>query len=118
MALEADLLTMGYTLDDYPDRLSLRAIRAFMFWADQNTSAVARLVRGPAAGWTHTEELLARILDALQDANWQRQEQKFAPRPKPTPRPGEKPEGVQHFGSDGGVSINEFERRMRERMAA
>ena len=117
-ALEADLLSAGYTLDDYPHRLSLRAICQFMFWADQNRSALARLVRPATVGWNHAEELLACILETLQSANWQRQGNKTAPKPKPITRPGAEPQGIQRFGADGGVSIGEFERRMRERNVA
>lgn len=116
-ALEADLLNVGLTLDDYPDRLNLRAITAFLFWADQNDSAVARHLRGPKAGWGHTQELLARIIEVLQDANWQRQGIKTAPKPKPVPRPGEQVEGTRHLG-DAPMSIADFERRMAERRVA
>jgi hypothetical protein len=116
-ALEADLLSTGLTLDDYPKRLSLGAIRSFMHWADPDTSAVARLLRGPEAGWRHIEELLATILEVLMEANWQRAGKKNAPHPKPITRPGKEPEGVQHFGKEP-MSINEFERRLAERMAA
>jgi hypothetical protein len=116
-ALEADLLRAGFSLDDYPDRLSLTAIRSFWHWADPDHSAIGRLTRGEKAGWRHQEELLAVIVETLRDANWQRQGSKTAPKPKPLARPGVPVPGVQHFG-DEPLSINEFERRMAQRRAA
>lgn len=115
-ALEADLLAAGFTLEDYPDRLTLTAIRSFWYWANPDTSAVGRLSRGDKAGWRHAEELLAVIVETLRDANWQRQGNKTAQRPKPVPRPGVEPEGTKHFGTEP-VTIKEFRERMAKKVA-
>lgn len=114
-ALEADLLAAGFALADYPDRLSLRAIRNFLVWS-RDGSAAYRQANGERAGWHHVEELLARILEVLMAANWQRAGDKTAPRPKPLPRPGERREGDRHFG-DEPVTIAEFHRRWRKAAA-
>jgi hypothetical protein len=87
-----------------------------MFYSSPG-SALSRLARAETDGWGHTEELLARVLETLQDANWQRAGNRTAPRPKPLQRPGQAaPEGVQRFGGEP-VTISEFKRRMAERVA-
>ena len=57
--------------------------------------------------WSVTDYLLALIADLLQSGNWQRAGDKHAPRPKPIPRPGEKPDG-EHMGSDP-IPLGEFD---------
>ena len=105
-ALEADLLRAGLTLEDYPDHLSLRALVAAFQYAVPG-SAVYRHESGVKGEWRYTEELLALIYEAVQDGNWQRAGNRFAPRPHRLTRPGEVPEGTTHFG-DGGMTIAEF----------
>jgi hypothetical protein len=57
-------------------------------------SATARAQHGEAVAWSDTEHLLAGIVDLLAGANWQRAQagsKNRIPRPKPLPRPGQKP---------------------------
>lgn len=116
-ALEADLLAAGYVLEDYPERLSLRAMSEFFRHAGRG-SAIYAVVHGVRAEWGYEAELLARVLEALWDANWQRQGKGNVPRPKPLQRPGQDaPEGVKHFGG-AAVSIEEFHRQWNDREVA
>ena len=109
-ALEADLLRAGTSINDYPKRFSLRTLLAF-FRHSPRGSAVHAVIYGEKSTWGMAEELLARVIETLMDANWQRQGKPHAPRPKPLQRPGQPlPEGVKHYGGEG-MSINEFERR-------
>lgn len=66
-------------------------------------SALRRSVLG--ATWTTTDELLASVYDAVQSGNWQRQQNKHAPRPKRFPRPGPDP-GRKTYGS--AMSVDEM----------
>lgn len=109
-ALEADLLRAGSTINDYPQRFSLRTLIAF-FRHSPRGSAVYASMYGELSHWGMLEELLALVVEALWDANWQRQGQQHAPRPTPIRRPGrEQSAGVKHYGGKG-MSIEEFEQR-------
>jgi hypothetical protein len=109
-ALEADLLRAGSALSDYPQRFSLRTLVSFYRHSPRG-SAVFSTAFGDKAEWGTVEELLARVLEALWDANWQRQGRPHAPKPKPVQRPGQAlPTGVSHYGGEG-MSIEEFETR-------
>ena len=68
-------------------------------------SAVFRAFAGETGSWGETEHLLASAVDALNTANWQRQQKKGSPRPKPVKRPGVQKD--QKFGS-GAIPISEF----------
>ena len=103
------MLRAGFTLNDYPKRLDLRAIIAFWRFAVPG-SAVYRLEHGAKGEWQYTQELLAQVLETLRDANWQRQGIKTAPRPPRIPRPGQEVEGTKHFG-DEPMTIAEFHER-------
>lgn len=109
----------GFTMADYPKRLSLRGIANFLHWARKG-SAIHREAHGPKADWGNSEELSARTIEVLQWANWQRAGDKTAPKPRPLTRPGEEKatdSTRQHFG-DEPMSIAEFHRRWEERTAA
>lgn len=109
-ALEADLLRAGSAMNDYPQRFSLRTLMSF-FQHSPRGSAVYAAVYGERSEWGTLEELLALVVEALWDANWQRQGRKHAKRPIPIRRPGrELPTGVKHYGGEG-MSIDEFEQR-------
>lgn len=54
-------------------------------------SRLMRALAGDDIEWGITEQLLAATVDALNAANWQRGGGK-GPRPKPIPRPGNKPD--------------------------
>jgi len=110
-ALEADLLAAGFVLDDYPDRLTLRAMVSAMKHASPG-SAVYRLEKGPKADWGYTQELLAGIMLVLQAANWQRAGNRTAPQPKPLTRPGDLPERARQITGEV-MSIAEFRKRWR-----
>lgn len=109
-ALEADLLRAGSALNDYPQRFSLRTLISF-FRHSPRGSAVYSTTYGDKSEWGTVEELLALVVEALWDANWQRQGKRTATRPKPIQRPGQSaPAGVKHYGGEG-MSIDEFEQR-------
>jgi len=59
-------------------------------------SATARAIRGEAARWGLTEQLLASVFDALAVISWQLSGDKQAPRPKPMPRPGVADPTIRH----------------------
>lgn len=50
--------------------------------------------------WGSTEHLLAAAVDVLRVGNWQRAQNKRAPRPKPIDRPGGQHKGDHRFGGD------------------
>lgn len=109
-ALEADLLRCGSAVNDYPQRFSLRTLISFYRHSPRG-SAVYSTIYGDKSEWGMIEELTARVLEALWDANWQRQGKPHAPKPKPVQRPGQPlPAGISHYGGDG-MSIAEFEER-------
>lgn len=119
-ALEADLLTAGLSLDDYPARLNLRAIRWYVYHFQRGATALGRSINGASSDWGYPEELLTRVLETLRDANWQRAGNKALSRPEPMPRPGRdgpieavvdsnKRGSVQHFAGTP-MSIEEFHR--------
>jgi hypothetical protein len=102
---------VGFTLDDYPERLSLYAIWLFLRHSHRGSN-VFRVVHEERGDWGYVEELLARVIDSVQEGNWQRAGRKNAPRPKPIARPWEVPaKTTQHFGSkETAVTIEEFHR--------
>jgi hypothetical protein len=109
-ALEADLMQVGFTLDDYPQRLSLYSLFQFVRHATRGTN-LFRVVNTPErADWGYPEELLARLIEATQEGNWQRAGRAHAPRPRPLQRPWEvAPKTVQKFGrKETAVTIEEF----------
>lgn len=73
-------------------------------------SAYAREVH-PTTEWSAAEYLLASTVDLLSSANWQRGGGK-GKRPKPLPRPGEKPTSTR-YGSTG-RSVGEMRRLLDE----
>lgn len=70
-------------------------------------SAIGQSLGGPGSAWSNLEHLVALSLDALNIANWQRQGNKHAPRPRPVSRPGAVEDG-QRLGSDP-IPIGQFE---------
>lgn len=68
------------------------------------TTATSRAIHGEH--WTTTDQLLAAVADLLQVGNWQRQNKRSAPRPKPLQRPWEKSK-ARSFGS-GAIPISAF----------
>lgn len=87
-AIEADLLSFGFTLADIPKRVSWRAIRAHVTHARQGT-ALFHHNNGEQADWTVDTYLLALVVDLLKVNNWMRTKdaQHGHNVPKPLPRP-------------------------------
>lgn len=67
-------------------------------------SALATLLWGPM--WSVEAQLLALIADGINVGNWQRIGKKSAPKPKPIPRPWEKPK-TQTLGKDP-IAVSKF----------
>ncbi|MGV3564224.1 MAG: hypothetical protein ACO1ON_13180 [Nocardioides sp.] len=98
-AIEYDLLTVGLRLDWLgTERLSWRDLLVIIRQSPR-TSAYARAIHGDEALWGLSDHLLAEVVDALAWANWQRAGQRYAPKPKPIPRPGRKGK-TQRVGSE------------------
>lgn len=102
-ALRFDLSTRGWSLD---------AVGVWFSWVDvlavvrfsPRTSQLREAMDGPA--WERSEVLLARALDELRGANWQRSGKKHG-RPKPIRVPGDK--SHQTFGRATSVgSVREW----------
>lgn len=74
-------------------------------------SALGRDLSGE--GWLITDHLLAAVIDLLQAANWQRQGNKNAKKPKPLPRPG-----VSHKDSKAAIATRAQEFRERQKDGA
>jgi len=74
------------------------------------SSALFRALHPEEAEWGLAEHLAAAIFDVLQSANWQRQGDNRAPRPKPLERPGVKPQS-KRYGTTA-VPMNEMARRL------
>lgn len=105
-ALEFDLLTAGWSLDDLGVTLSWRDLQVLVRrWQVLPGSALCASVQG-VEHWPITDQLLAEILDTLNTANWQRIGKSYAPRPKRFPRPWEKAK-VRRFGS-GPIPLSKF----------
>lgn len=85
-AIEADLLGLGFTLSDVPDRVSWRAVLNWLRWAPEG-SAVGRQ-RSP---WSSSEHRLADLADLMQGLIYVTKRAHFngqPPAPAPLPRPG------------------------------
>lgn len=105
-AIEYDLLTLGFRLEDLgTPALSWRDLLVIMRHLPR-TSAYARAKFGTDAAWGLTEHLLATAVDVLQTANWQRGGKKAGPKPKPVPRPG-KTKKTRRIGRDP-IPVKDF----------
>lgn len=91
-ALEADLIPMGYTLEDIPRRLNWRALRAWQKMAPQSSNYY-QLEHGEPAKWGDSDYMLALACDYLALLAWMKTKDGVAnrKRPDPLPRPGVKP---------------------------
>jgi hypothetical protein len=114
-AVEADLLSQGFTLADVPTRVTWRAIKAFVRFAPRD-SAVFRLTGPASMRWTDTDYLLAVAVDLLQAMVWQRSKPGTA-RPKPIRRPGQI-DPDRTFGAGGLMSPAEAYKWATDRRAA
>jgi hypothetical protein len=110
-AVEHDLVCAGWTLDDVPERLNWRAFRSFVMQdAQQPGSALRRTLIGDDHIWGLPEQLLAAVVDAIQQGNWQRAASgaKRPPkRPKPIPRPGVGKKRGRKAGGTTAVPLSE-----------
>lgn len=91
-ALEADLVPMGWTLADVPQRLGWRALMAWVKRAPRESNSYA-LSFGPPARWGDLEYMTALAVDYLAWLLWMNSEDGHKGRNKPTPlpRPGVEP---------------------------
>ncbi|WNT44408.1 tail assembly chaperone [Microbacterium phage Nicky22] len=106
-ALQYDLLVKGRTLDDLgTEALTWYDLAAFVTHLQRDPST-ALAVELHGTTWSIEAQLLATIADTLAVANWQRAGKKTAPKPKPIPRPWEKP-ASSTFGSDA-IPIADFD---------
>lgn len=101
-AIEADLVAVGWTWDDVPERLPWRSLFAFVKHLPA-TSALGRALDPETASWmdgTLVANLLAELGYRLDVANWQRSRdgQKGHRKPKPWPRPWVKAQGTRTIG--------------------
>lgn len=74
-------------------------------WAPQG-SAISRATQPDEWRWGLTEQLLAAIFDSTEVGNWQRGSGKMRDLPKPTVRPGVRPD-AQTIGK-GAVPMDEM----------
>lgn len=104
-AIESDLLDRGWRLAEVGGRMSWRDLLIMVrrFQGDP-TTATSRAIHGEH--WKVTDQLLASVIDLLQVGNWQRAGKKSAPKPRPIPRPWEKPK-ARKLGSDA-IPISKF----------
>ena len=112
-AVEYDLIALGLRWRDLPsDRLTWVDLRAIVH-ASPRTSAVRRAKDPERAEWDATTYVLANVADTLAAI-------KFVitkalggkpKRPKPHPRPGVLPEGVQRIRSKP-VSLEQLRKRL------
>lgn len=100
-AIEFDLIALGLRREWLgTPALSWRDLWVILHHLPRD-SAYARSRHGEAALWGLTDHLLATLIDAVQDGNWQRAGKKNAPRPKRVKRPGGgKAAGERKFGRD------------------
>lgn len=98
-AIEADLVPMGYTLEDVPNRLNWRALSRWLDRAPQ-TSNSYQLHFGPPARWGDAEYMMALMVDYLALLAWMKTKDGHANRRRPDqiPRPGQEPKKTR-FGN-------------------
>jgi len=106
-AIEYDLLERGMRLDDLgTEALSWRDLLVLVRrWQVMPSTATSEAVHGTR--WSVTDQLLALIFDVLNQANWQRQKKRTAPKPKPLPRPWDAAKSTS-IGSDP-IPISQFD---------
>ena len=98
-AIEYDLLMAGWSLDDLGEKLTWRDLWVLVQrWMSTPGFATCDAVQG-AVHWPVVPQLLAELIDILNQANWQRAGRKSAPKPKRFPRPWEKAK-ARKIGSD------------------
>jgi hypothetical protein len=106
-AIEADLLRIGFTMADLGEKVSWRAVAAFVKHSGQD-SAVYQEANGADSAWTLETQLLALIADVLQIGNWQRGGGQ-SKRPVQLPRPGvQAPEKASTWGDDA-LTVEAFD---------
>ena len=110
-AIEYELLALRYRVSDLDrGRLDWREFSVLLNrWQLLPGSALADSIAG-AETWPVRDQLLAHAVDLLANANWQRAKagtRRSVPRPKPVPRPWEKPKS-QRLGS-GAIPAASFD---------
>lgn len=116
--MEADLARYAQAglTDLVTGRLTWRRLRDIVANLPQG-SATTRAVLGVDAPWHVDTYLLAALVDLTAGANWQRAGNKRAPRPKPLPRPGDKPKG-RTYGKGKSMTREDFDARWARRRKA
>ena len=115
-AIEHDLVCAGWTLEDVPDRLNWRALKAFVFHrSTSRDTALYRMLVGDDHVWGLSEQLQAATVDALAVANWQRASggKKKPKKPTPIPRPGVKVTSGNRVGGDTKMPLSKAEKVFR-----
>lgn len=116
-ALDADLLTTGFEVEDIGCALSWGALGSFIKHLPPD-SAVIREIHPEESAWAttvKTNSILADIYDVLSAINANLTaigSGKPAKRVKPYPRPGHKDEDTQHIGT--AVSVAELNKLFRK----
>jgi len=100
-----------FTLDDLGGELSERALLSFGRHAPMESALFAEL--SEFGGWSRTEQLLARLVEAVERLDWHfickgRKRSDWPQPPKPIPRPGVKDDSERHIGRNP-ISISEFD---------
>lgn len=85
-AIRADLLRIGYSLDDVPEKLDWRDLLALLRSSPRD-SAYVRAKVGTDIQWGLLEELVATVFDEVRRLSWALTAPKGTPAPKPLDRP-------------------------------
>ncbi len=119
-AVESDLITAGYTLDDIGHSLSWDALKSFLTYA-RPESALYRKINPEMSEWSSrvkTNFILADIYDQLALTNALLRMQithKRGKPPEPYKRPGAKKTKTTHMGSGPLANIAEMREWIRKR---
>lgn len=107
-AIEFDLLSLNYSLTDVGSRLDLRQLNVLVkgFLTKHGTLTRAVFFGSDRSEWTLTNELLAALVDQLNNLIWGLGGGKGM-RPKPIYRPSTMAD-TQHLGYDP-IPINDFD---------
>ena len=112
-ALESDLMTRTrFTLDDLGGELSEAALLSFSTHLPMEAALVAEL--DEFGGWSRTEHLLARLVEAVEMLDWHfcckgAKKSKWPQPPKRIPRPGVDDGTERRIGHDP-IPISAFDK--------
>jgi len=100
-----------FTLDDLGGDLSERALLSFAAHAPMESALFAEM--DELGGWSRTEQLLARLVEAVELFDWHFvckgvKNSRWPEAPKRIPRPGVDDESNRHIGSEP-IAISSFD---------